>query len=1288
MEFELNIPDLEELKQKAPEAVEKIVQQIPPEETQAPAAAQPAPEAEAPASSEYQTPGWLKPFRGPVPGEDRSDFLSTLMDTLSAPSVGLNDYIKDELNKLPFVNMRKQAPFTNEAIQATRELSSLLIPFIGMRRTAMKGGAALQAKVKHPLGENRLMKYFAEMGIDTGVGAYVDYTNELNQYDDNFSGWLKKNWPKTWAFIPSDWATIDGESPDMFRQKNIMDGVRYGFLGSVIGSTVKLGRALKGLANTTSYVFDSESAAAKFAPKADPEDAMDVAETMAANAQKYEEALDEMGQLNLSKNPNPDVPLKGVHDGFDDVQVATLPVDDMGIVGASVDAVRIADNNGTIHGRLRNMVSEPAMEVGLQGDNLANRNIVNALKEELKSAGNYSVKLPDGTPYNMARINDEGARLAEALVDPRMEPGSMSMLLSEYTNVYNRLGKEVRGLSDVGMSAARQALKKYTDDFINMDAVKAQAYFVSSIAGQVADIAEGARLIDEFDAVERAKERILDRMQYIIGETSFAKKLRNQSTKALGEIQRRSDNPELLKEAAEAANLSAQRAAKESAEYATQFRNTLQEISEKRPEFFKVLMEAYEVTDGSIDTMHKLNTYVWEKLGAVNKFIWDEKPGIPNEIVQGLRGNIYNAMLTATQAPSAALAGNAVMLLEKPIATMIGAAAHGDLATLRRGMYMYSSVFESFGKGLKHGGKMFWKASKNNSPMDFATRQDFITKSDEELRLLKSFADAAAATGEEGALGMYYIAEALHGLGYNPVLRGGPNSMIGLDGLGTAAIAHAEARAGAHDAWVKSGKKLDAEAMKKIENDIYNKTFDADGKILDPKVEYQSREISLNLDTDNVRAFNNLLNQNPWMKSFIFFPRTLASAVSAFGERSPITLFMNDYRKLVLPYGYKDFTQEEVASIMSARGLPPTKVEFDKLRAETRGRVYLGTALLYQTFDMWRQGRIRGDGNSDAGRQRTRSQLGWKPGTVLTDQGNWVSFDWLGPHAQWMKLTATFLDNFFDDIDPVSAENFFAKMAFVMAAGFNSQSMFSAVEPMLDVLDGNEVQMNRWAANFTSNLAPLSAVRKQFGDIMYPGLRIMENDFQSFFLNRNRFLPAAKEMPNLPDWFEGKPVGYPEDPFIRFNNGAFPWKVYDGKISGERQYLMDIGWDHRPIFEKGENGVEYTVDEKQALYAALGTNQIFKKEVTKIMNRLPAKTFIEQLQAQRADGSQVDAKLFYDVYGDLNTAARIAKQMAIESIEPQMLRDIRIREMQAAENIKAQKRGQRPVYDATNMTNR
>jgi len=1286
MENEYKIPDVAELEQEEPEVVEKLQNQIQPNKDLPTAA--PVPE-KPETDTAYKTPEWLKPFRGGLPGEERG-VLGTVMDALAAPSAGLNDYVVDELNKLPFVNMRKQSKFTNEAVQATRELSSLLIPFIGLRKTAMKAGGAMQAKVKHPLGEKRLMKYFSEMGIDTGVGAYVDYTNKLNEYDDNFSGWLKKNWPKTWAFIPSDWATIDGESPDMFRTKNIMEGVRFGFLGSVIESSVKLGRALKNLNNVTSFVFENESAAKKFAPKVEPDDPLDVAENMAAHAQKYEEALDEMGQLNLSKNPNPEVPLPGVHDAFDDVQVATLPVDDMGIVGASVDAVRIADNQGTIHGRLRNMVSEPAMEVGLQGDNLANRSIVNALKDELQSAGNYSVKLPDGTKYNMARISDEGTRLAEALIDPRMEPGSIKELFKDYNDIYNRMGNQIGALGDVGVDAARKALKKYTDDFVNMDAVKAQAYFVSSLAGQVSDIAEGARMIDEFDAVARAKDRILDRMQYIMSETMFAKKMRNQTTRALGEIIRRRDSPESILEAAQAANLSAKEAAKESAEYATNFRNTLQEVAEKRPEMFKVLMEAYEVTDGSIDTMHKLNTFVWEKLGAINKYVWDEKPGISNEIVQGIRGNIYNAMLTSTYAPVAAGVGNGVLLAEKPVTTFIGAALGGDLATIRRGWHMYSAVFESYTKALKHGGKMFWKASKNTSPMDATTRQDFITKSDSELSLLKSFADAAAVGGDEGALAMYHIAEALHGLAYNPILRAGPNSMVGLDGLASAAIANAEARAAAYDAWISSGKKLDEAAMKQIQDDVYNRTWDANGKLVDEKVAYQTSEIALNLDSDNVRAFNNLLNKNPWLKTHLLFPRSLASAMTGFGERSPITLFMNDYRKLVMGGGYEKFSQEEIAAIMTPRGLPPTKVEFDKLRAEMRGRVALGTVAIYKAVDLWMQGRLRGDGNSDGGRQRTRNKTGWKAGTVQTNDGDWVDISWLGPHGQWMKLIATYMDNFFDDIDPVNGENFFGKMMFVFASGFTNQSMYASVEPLMDTLEGNGVAMARWAANYTSNLAPLSKIRQQIGDTMYPGLRIMENNFQSYFLNRNKFLPGGKEMPHMHDWLEGQKVGYPENPFIRFWNANFPMKVYDGEISPQRQYLWDVGWDSSPIFEKGENGVEYTVDEQAALYEQFGKDRFFFDDVTDIMNRVPSQAYLQSMKEQRANGMQVDAALWYDVHRDLNAAARKAKKLALAGIDPSMQMEIRLREAAEADRQRRQRQGvadPKEGYNAVTMTN-
>ena len=204
---------------------------------------------------------------------------------------------------------------------------------------------------------------------------------------------------------------------------------------------------------------------------------------------------------------------------------------------------------------------------------------------------------------------------------------------------------------------------------------------------------------------------------------------------------------------------------------------------------------------------------------------------------------------------------------------------------------------------------------------------------------------------------------------------------------------------------------------------------------------------------------------------------------------------------------------------------------------------------------------------------------------------------------------------------------------------------------------------------------------------MYPGLRVMEQEYQSFFLNRNRFLPAAQEMPQLHDWFEGQKVGYPENPFVRANNALFPWKIYDGKISPERQYLMDIGWDHRPIFSKGENGVEYTPEEQAALYERLGTDKVFFREVQKIMQRVPSKMYLETMQAQRETGEQIKSELWYDVYGDLNSAARAAKKLALDQLDPVMLRELRIREMQEGANIEAQKLGKAQPYSALTMTN-
>jgi len=1292
MEFKLDVPDLEDLEAQDQQA-EAVVEALPEPAEPAPAAAVEPTEVTSGATTGYQTPGWLKPFRKPPEGSDEErGFLGTMMDALAAPSAGLNDYVVDEMNKLPFINMRKRSKFDNEAIQATRELSSILIPFVAMRRAGMKAGGAMQAKINHPLGNRRSVKFLSEMGIDAGVGAYVDYTNSINQFDDNLGGWLQKNWPKTWAFLPSDWVTLDSDSPDLKRTKNIMEGMRFGLFSSVLEASVKLFRAIHGTRRITSYTFENDSVAKKFAKQEfDDGDGMDVLNSLEASAQKHENAIVEQGDLALSKNPNPDTPTIGVHDSFDDVQAASRSVDDMGIIGASVDAVRIQENAGTVYGRLGNMASEGVLKHGLEGESFAQREIVNALIKEVRDTGKYSATLTDGTKYSMDKIDEAGAKLAEAFIDPRMEPGSLRALLNGFSDEYTKLGKTARAVDDVGYNAAEKAVKKLLDNYLNMDAVKAQAYFTSSIAGQVSDIAEGARYADEAAAIDRAKDRIFDRLQYLLAEKNFANKLKGQSQNTLDVMQRSRKNPEVLREAAEAANQNADEAYQESVRKAVEFREALEEVNEKMPEFTNVLLEAYELSDGNIDTMSKLNNYIYEKLGAINKFIWDEQPEIPNDIVQGIRSNLYNSVLTSTTAPASAILGNSVMLLQKPVAVFAGAVMGGDIATIRRGWHMYSAVGESFGRSLKYAGKVFMKASKDPSAVANVGRQDLVYKNQQSLQLTKSYADAAAARGEEGPLAMYYLQETLMNLGDNPLLRLGANIMTGMDGFTHAMNANARARFLGYEEFAKSGRTMTPEDLKKFENNVYSEFFDSQGMLIEQSSKFDTQEMALNLDSDGVRAFSNLLNKNPWMKMFILFPRTQASVISVFGQHSPITAFIGDYKKLVLPYGYADMTQQEIEAVLKPRGLKGTKAELDHIRADMRGRMAIGTGAVFLAYNLWQQGRLRGDGHFDKGRQRTRNNLGWKAGTVQTDDGTWVDFSWLGPMGDWIKMTANVMDNFVDTVEPTSVENFLQKMAFIIGASLTERSMYANMEPMFDVLRGDGAAINRWAANYTSSLAPLSAARKQIGDIMSPGLKEMDNEYGQMLLNRNKFMPAAQEMPDAYDWFEPQRVGYPENPFVRVWNATMPMKIYDGNISPERQFLLDIEFDTRPTFSKGANGIDYTADERAEMYRLMGESGYFKSKVTEIMKSKPYKDWKESMMLLRSEGKKIDETQYWNLYNDLDSALLEAKNLVVDTlINPEMRADIRAREFQAAKNIELQRQGKAPIYDvdATNMTNR
>ena len=152
-------------------------------------------------------------------------------------------------------------------------------------------------------------------------------------------------------------------------------------------------------------------------------------------------------------------------------------------------------------------------------------------------------------------------------------------------------------------------------------------------------------------------------------------------------------------------------------------------LNKEKPSMLKPLMMTYEATDGNVDTISKLNRFFQESTGIIKKGFIDRNPDMPSVVVQGAWGNIYNSVLSAIGTPLKAGMSNLALMIERPIATMAGAIAQGDVATLRRASYMYTvGMVDTLQKATKHMNIVFRQASRDPSSVEYIMRKDFQIK--------------------------------------------------------------------------------------------------------------------------------------------------------------------------------------------------------------------------------------------------------------------------------------------------------------------------------------------------------------------------------------------------------------------------------------------------------------------------------------------------------------------------------------------------------------------------------
>ena len=166
-------------------------------------------------------------------------------------------------------------------------------------------------------------------------------------------------------------ATLDRDSPDQKRNKNIYENAGLSFFTDILQVAAPFIRRAKG-AKPVGFKPESEQAKKYFADKLKPKtsyDDIDINKLFDIDppAKARTQALDELGVYNMTKSANLDEPVLGVHDVYNDYEAATRGLDNMGIVGAAVDEVRIARNIDTVNGRVGSVITEPTLKGALDG---------------------------------------------------------------------------------------------------------------------------------------------------------------------------------------------------------------------------------------------------------------------------------------------------------------------------------------------------------------------------------------------------------------------------------------------------------------------------------------------------------------------------------------------------------------------------------------------------------------------------------------------------------------------------------------------------------------------------------------------------------------------------------------------------------------------------------------------------------------------------------------------------------------------------------------------------------
>ena len=1175
-----------------------------------------------------------------------NNLAGTLQNTfqgLSVPGMAYMDFATDLLGNLPGGGRVDDAwdeatRFKNPIHQGARRFLSVVLP-------TMHGSSAISKTLltsKAPALQKGLIGVGAYGLMEAAVIGASDEGEEdtmMTTLVDQFPGVFGQK-----GIVPAPNFLINKDSDDTRarKERNMWETAGLSVVGSVLGFALQAGKPMMKWFKPLDKASDAYKAK-NIAEHGNPETLLRIAEideALAVNPSKSDIKLLKNERLNLvnelSANDNLEEFIRRTDSSkSNEINEAatrklngnldTLDFDPDVIQGLTPESINarqsvppghVARNmadvaaikSGMVEGDPAPIITESMRRKGLRVGSTS-RGAVMGVAESAREAGNFNAVV-DGLRFTAREMDDTAWQIYKDIIHADNVEDVKNLFIRDKDVKHMANGKfNVKYINEEQARASAFALRDLTDRWIGRDIATSSARVMDTLGREVSTISEATKKLAPAIDENRATELIIEKMEYLMSEYGLNKYISGWQLKNKNWFDRMpAQNADEVLTALKNEFIEAENTIHANARRFTQ---ELSELSKTNPEAMRPLMDAFELTNGDVDSLAKLRKWAEDKITPLG-LLKSPNPNEMNLFARGAWATVYNNVLSGVSALRAVV-GNTKELIVKPANAFLGHGIWGlteDFEGLRRSFYYHGAVYETNRRALKDMWTTIKKVNNNPDSMLDGFRKDFVFKEESSWDILENMRDVWVKDNDFGRVVQYDTAKLLKDWSKSRYARYGMTGMMGVDAFTNTHIATHMSRLRAYDDVFTKHNHVTPKLLESAEKKHYRTMFDKTGLLTDDAAKNASSEVALNLDDGLATWINRATTAYPFTKHMMMFPRTASNNTKLALSYTPISLIpgINKYAKTIWAR-----TDEEITAALAEHGInfattPNARAIFKNLRAEYTGRVAFSSILTKTLWDYAMAGNLRGNGHYNASRRmKERNQMGYEPKTINLF-GNWVSYKGIPGVDQVLSMLGD-MSYYSNDLDQTLLEDWQAKLMWTISASFLNETPLQGIEPLVAAANGDLTWFSRFQANTLRSYIPYSGAMGVLSQAITSSQKDIHGDMMEYLMNR---LPIASSMlPEQIDFWTGQPLNDIDNPVLRILNSVSPMK-FSGTAEPWRQWLLSIGYDGMSRIKRDSTGkYEYSNEEREEVYKLIGAQEPWRK-LERLMN---SKKYADQIAA-------------------------------------------------------------------------